>query len=99
MQGVEREREREGILQNKDGCGFNWGAAVGQGLRAQISSQAGPDTALCWKGRKGTEEGVCFNSDERWGVRLLTSLTPLSLTVFSGLAAQKAGPLLLDLRG
>lgn len=73
---MEREREREGILQSKDGCGFNWGAAVGQGLRAQISSQAGPDTALCWKGRKGTEEGVCFNSDERWGSEAPDLLDP-----------------------
>lgn len=58
-----------------------------RGLRSQISSPTGlasAEPALSGGGRKGPEGGVCFDSDERWGVRLLTSLTPLSLTVFSG---------------
>lgn len=83
-------------------AGGNQGITVVRGSEPQISSQAGPDTAesaLRWQGRNGIEGGVCFDSDERWGVRLLTSLTPLSLTIFLVSAAQKAGPLLLDLRG
>lgn len=47
----------------------------------QVLTLWAAESILCWKGERAWGR-VCFDSDEKWGVRLLTSLTPLSLTVF-----------------